>query len=38
MRNEKLAVNYVALWMVAGFEKLLRKYAKKLKSIKSDRT
>lgn len=30
-RYEKLAVNYVALWMVAMIERLLRKYAKRLK-------
>jgi transposase len=31
-RYEKLAVNYVALWMVAIIEKLLRKYLKYLKT------
>jgi len=31
-RYEKLAVNYVALWMVAIIEKLLRKYLKWLKT------
>src|SRR5262249_13379398 len=31
-RYDKLAVNYVALWMVAIIEKLLRKYTKWLKS------
>jgi hypothetical protein len=31
-RYEKLAVNYVALWMVAIIEKLLRKYGKWLKT------
>jgi hypothetical protein len=31
-RYEKLAVNFVALWMVAIIEKLLRKYAKRLKN------
>jgi transposase len=36
-RYEKLAVNYVALWMVAIIEKLLRKYAKRLKTTLSDR-
>src|SRR5262249_26082016 len=30
-RYEKLAVNYVALWMVAIIEKLLRRYSKRLK-------
>jgi transposase len=30
-RYEKLAVNYIALWMVAIIEKLLRKYLKWLK-------
>ena len=29
-RYEKLAVDYIALWMIAGIEKLLRRYAKKL--------
>jgi transposase len=29
-RYEKLAVNYVALWMVASIEKLLRRYSKRL--------
>jgi len=29
-RYEKLAVNYVALWVIAAIEKLLRKYASKL--------
>jgi transposase len=36
-RYEKLAVNYVALWMVAIIEKLLRKYTKWLKPYLSDR-
>lgn len=36
-RYEKLAVNYVALWMVATIEKLLRRYSKRLKPILSDR-
>jgi transposase len=36
-RYEKLAVNYVALWMVAIIEKLLRRYTKKLKTHLSDR-
>jgi transposase len=36
-RYEKLAVNYVALWMVAIIEKLLKRYAKRLKSTLSDR-
>ena len=31
-RYEKLAVNYLALWMVATIEKLLRKYLKWLKT------
>jgi transposase len=31
-RYEKLAVNYVALWMVAIIEKLLRKYLKRLQT------
>ena len=30
-RYEKLAVNYVALWMVSIMERLLRKYARRLK-------
>ena len=29
-RYEKLAVNYVALWMIAIMERLLRKYSKRL--------
>lgn len=37
-RYDKLAVNYVALWMVAIIEKLLKRYAKKLKTKLSDRT
>jgi hypothetical protein len=36
-RYEKLAVNYVALWMVAIIEKLLQRYSKRLKTILSDR-
>ena len=36
-RYEKLAVNYVALWMVAIIEKLLRKYLKWLNTYLSDR-
>ena len=36
-RYEKLAVNYVALWMVAIIEKLLRRYSKVLKTLLSDR-
>jgi transposase len=36
-RYDKLAVNYVALWMIASIEKLLRKYAKKLKTGLSER-
>ena len=36
-RYEKLAVNYVALWMVAIIEKLLRRYSKRLKTTLSDR-
>jgi transposase len=36
-RYEKLAVNYVALWMIAIIEKLLRKYTKKLKTGLSER-
>jgi hypothetical protein len=32
-RYEKLAVNYVTLWMVASIEKLLRRYSKRLKPI-----
>ena len=36
-RYEKLAVNYVALWMVAVIEKLLRRYSKVLKTLLSDR-
>jgi transposase len=36
-RYEKLAVNYVALWMVAVIDKLLRKYSKRLKTTLSDR-
>jgi transposase len=31
-RYEKLAVNYVALWLIASIEKLLRKYSNKLKT------
>lgn len=36
-RYEKLAVNYVALWMIASIEKLLRKYSRKLKTGLSER-
>jgi transposase len=36
-RYEKLAVNYVALWMVAIIEKLLKRYSKVLKPILSER-
>ena len=36
-RYEKLAVNYVALWMVAIIEKLLRRYSKVFKTLLSDR-
>jgi transposase len=36
-RYEKLAVNYVALWMVAIIEKLLRRYSKTLETTLSDR-
>jgi len=36
-RYEKLAVNYVALWMVAIIEKLLKRYSKRLKTTMSDR-
>ncbi len=36
-RYEKLAVNYVALWMIAIMEKLLRKYTKRLKTGLSER-
>ena len=36
-RYEKLAVNYVALWMVAIIEKLLQRYSKRLKTTLSDR-
>ena len=36
-RYEKLAVNYVALWMIANIEKLLRKYSGKLKKGLSER-
>ena len=36
-RYDKLAVNYVALWMVASIEKLLRKYWKRLKTGLSER-
>ena len=31
-RYDKLAVNYVALWLVAIIEKLLRGYSKRLKT------
>jgi hypothetical protein len=36
-RYEKLAVNYVALWMVAIIEKLLKRHSKALKPILSER-
>jgi transposase len=36
-RYEKLAVNYVALWLIAIIEKLLRKYAEKLQIGLSER-
>jgi transposase len=36
-RYEKLAVNYVALWMVAIIEKLLKKYTNRLQPILSER-
>src|SRR5207249_448793 len=36
-RYDKLAVDYVALWMIAIIEKLLKRYVKKLKTILSDR-
>ena len=36
-RYEKLAVNYVALWIIAIIEKLLRKYAPRLPSTLSER-
>ena len=36
-RYEKLAVNYVALWLIAIIEKLLRKYAEKLQTGLSER-
>lgn len=36
-RYDKLAVNYVALWLIAVIEKLLRKYGKKLKTGLSER-
>lgn len=36
-RYEKLAVNYVALWILAIIEKLLRKYAQRLKTGLSER-
>jgi transposase len=36
-RYEKLAVNYVALWMIASIEKLLRRYSKVLKTGLSER-
>jgi hypothetical protein len=36
-RYDKLAVNYVALWMVAIIEKLLRRYLKVLKTGLSER-
>src|SRR5262245_45414711 len=36
-RYDKLAVNYVALWLIASIEKLLRKYSNKLKTGLSER-
>jgi transposase len=36
-RYEKLAVNYIALWMVAIIEKLLKRHSKVLKPILSER-
>lgn len=36
-RYEKLAMNYVALWMIAIIEKLLRKYAERLQKGLSER-
>jgi len=36
-RYEKLAVNYVVLWIIAFIEKLLRKYAQKLQTGLSER-
>jgi transposase len=36
-RYEKLAVNYVALWLIAIIEKLLRKYAQRLQTGLSER-
>lgn len=36
-RYEKLAVNYVALWILAIIEKLLRRYAQRLKTGLSER-
>jgi transposase len=36
-RYEKLAVNYVALWILAIIEKLLRKYAQRLQTGLSER-
>jgi hypothetical protein len=36
-RYEKLAVNYVALWIVAIIEKLLKRYSKVLKPVLSER-
>ena len=36
-RYEKLAVNYVALWLIAIIEKLVRKYAEKLQTGLSER-
>jgi transposase len=36
-RYDKLAVNYVALWMVASIEKFLRKYWKRLQPGLSER-
>jgi transposase len=36
-RYEKLAVNYVAMWLVASIEKLLQRHSKSLKSRLSER-
>jgi hypothetical protein len=36
-RYEKLAVNYVAVWIIAIIEKLLRKYAHRLQTGLSER-
>jgi transposase len=36
-RYDKLAINYVALWMIASIEKLLRKYGRRLGTALSER-